>query len=67
MFGFRCVGSSFREIQFKGLYKRPGSGMLFTAEGKMLIHSNSFSLCIKRGHCHDFATVIHVLAITCPA
>lgn len=67
MFGFRCVDSSFRETEFKGLCKRPGSGMLFTAEGKMLIHSNSFSLCIKRGYCHAFATAICGFAITCPA
>lgn len=67
MFGFRSVDSGFREIQFKGLYKRLGSGMLFKAEGKMLIRSNSFSLCIKRGYFHASAAVICVFAITCLA
>lgn len=52
MFGFICVDFGYREIQFIGLCERLGSGMLFTAEGKMLIHSNSFSRYIKRGHCH---------------
>lgn len=59
-----CVG--FREIQFKGLNKRSGSGMLFTAGGKMLIHSNSSSLCIKRGYCHAFV-LMQGFAITYPA
>lgn len=40
MFGFICVDFGYREIQFIGLCERLGSGMLFTAEGKMLIHSN---------------------------
>lgn len=63
-FGFRCGG--FREIQFKGLNKRLGSGMLFTAGGKMLIHSNSSSLCIKRGYCHAFV-LLQGFALTYPA
>lgn len=64
IFGFLCVG--FREIQLKGLNKRSGSGMLFTAGGKMLIHSNSSSLCIKRGYCHAFV-LMQGFAITYPA
>lgn len=64
IFGFICVG--FREIQFKGPYKRSGSGMLFTAGGKMIIHSNSSSPCTKRGHCHAFV-LMQGFAITYPA